>query len=193
MRDLITNIIFIAIVFTIGMVAGSSFRSCSHQPGGSIDTIETITIKTDTIWMDTIFIPVPGEPAQLISQEEPAGQDLHTFYDTVRVFTGLNKIRRYHKSFNDTWAKINAEIRVHGYLMDLRIEYANLKPDILQTKTIERTVIKREPQRGVFIGAQGGSDVLTGAGYLTKKGWFIQYNYAPFTQGHYLGIYKKLF
>ena len=179
------GIILTVFIFSLtGRFAGC--RSSGHS-----DTVTVTTIKYDTIPADTIFVPAKGKAVTLVNERDTL------VYDTMKVFIGLNKIRTYDRIFTDRWAEIKTRTTVHGYLLDSKVTYANLKPAILKTVILDRTVTNRIPQRGIFITAYVGlSDLKFQAQYLNRKGWVYGYQYSPINQTpqdrHMIGIGRRI-
>lgn len=180
---------FIFIIVVIGLISCFAIGyQVGHNPQtGKIDTVTAISYRYDTIPVhDTIYIPTNEGPAQLISV-----RDTTIIHDTITA--GLPMVREYTQEFTDKWAVIRARMTVMGYLLHAEVNYSNLKPAILKTKTIDRTVTVRIPPSGFYVGAYAGSDIYLQAEYKMRSGWGVGGLYSHLSHNYLVGISKKIF
>lgn len=153
-------------------------------PKSGVDTVRIVEFRYDTLPQDTVKIRIPEVRYEVNVRDS-------IIIDTVNVLANL-KIRDYKKYFSDDWARIEADIKVYGTLLDANIQYVNLKPQILKTEKVQTTITKYVG--GIYLGAFVGSGTAdVELNYINRTGWMYGYKYNIVRNSHAIGVSKKIF
>lgn len=153
-----------------------------------VERVETI-VETDTIYVDRIIREV-----ELVMDTVIVHRDLSLPSDIV---DSLPPLVTYYQSFADSLISGHLVAMVRGELIDQRLFYKHLKPQIIiKTVTTIQTVTNRIIieqsflQAGLDVGIVGeGLQINPMIGYSHRSGYSMYYRYSPWENGgHSIGF-----
>jgi len=174
----------------VGLILAVFFgRDCSRS--GSLDKTDTVyyeTIRVDSFPVhDTVFVSIIDYVDRPVIVEVPTDSLAYLLPD-------IEKVRTYQRRYTSNGALINITSTTLGYLIKQNIEIADVRPKVIHTKTIHKTITIKKPQHGLFIGVHALQGYGVSADYLFKTGWSIGYQYTVIenTGANFITLRKKI-
>jgi len=184
-KDTITYGITALCAFVLGCLL---MRQCSGECKPITTTIETVTIKHDTIKSPTVYVPMKVYIKQPIKKIEDFVFDTAVYHYT----------RVYSDSLVNDEIVIVYRDSVDGVLLGKDLSYRRLSPlQINTTKTITDSVLVqvKVPTWGVYgtLGINTDKQLQIGADFISSKKWGVGYCYSIPSSTHTLGFKWRLF
>jgi hypothetical protein len=184
-KETITYGITALCAFVLGCLL---MRQCSGECKPITTTIETVTIKHDTIKPPTVYVPMKVYIKQPIAKIEEFVFDTAVYHYT----------RVYSDSLVNDEIVIVYRDSVDGVLLGKDLSYRRLSPlQINTTKTIVDSVLVKVkvPTWGVYgtLGLDSKLGVLVGVDFISKTKWGAGYSYNMQQGTHAIGFKWRLF
>lgn len=155
-----------------------------------------ITIRHDTVWVDNpVKVVVDSAPIAVAVRPKKRAVMPIIINDTIVITepSPCDSVRSYIHQAGDSLVDITVESEVEGVELFNKITYKHRYPVITNTEVVHHVM----PRDVMLYGIASGSlstrpDVMIGGGLFVKRFGF-QYQYAPFTRSHQVGVGYRIY